>query len=100
MDTDDLSKEAYNAIIIEAENFNHDLTLQFGLLSYECLDENQFLEKSVRKITELKKIKLGDLDEIFYDKIPDIKEFKNTLDKILNNIAELDKVPLEKRKFD
>ncbi len=31
MDTDDLSKEAYEAIIIEAERFSHDLTLHFGL---------------------------------------------------------------------
>ena len=26
MDTDDLSRETYRAIIIEAEKFNHDLT--------------------------------------------------------------------------
>ena len=32
MDTGDLSEEAYRAIMIEAEIFNHDLTLQFGLL--------------------------------------------------------------------
>ena len=31
MDTDELSKETYRAIIIEAEKFHHDLTLQFGL---------------------------------------------------------------------
>lgn len=47
MDTDELSEEAYHAIMIEAEWFNHDLTLQFGLLSYECKDENDFLEKSL-----------------------------------------------------
>ena len=33
MDTDDLSNEAYQGIIIEAEKFNHDLTLQFGVLA-------------------------------------------------------------------
>jgi len=33
MDTDDLSKEAYNGIIIEAEKLTHDLTLHYGLLS-------------------------------------------------------------------
>ncbi len=32
MDTDDLSEKTYRAIMVEAERFNHDLTLQFGLL--------------------------------------------------------------------
>ena len=53
MDTDDLSKESYNAILGEAESFHHDLTLQFGLLSYECSNEDEFLEESIRLITKL-----------------------------------------------
>jgi hypothetical protein len=32
MDTDDLSTEAYDAILIEAEKLTHDLTLHYGLL--------------------------------------------------------------------
>jgi len=36
MDTDDLSREAYDAIIIEAERLAHDLTLHFGVLSSSC----------------------------------------------------------------
>jgi hypothetical protein len=36
MDTGDLSEETYRAIMIETEVFNHDLTLQFGLLSGYC----------------------------------------------------------------
>ena len=36
MDTDDLSIPTYNGIIIEAENFNHDLTIQFGVLASNC----------------------------------------------------------------
>jgi hypothetical protein len=31
MDTDDLSIPTRSGIIIEAEKFNHDLTLQFGI---------------------------------------------------------------------
>jgi hypothetical protein len=33
LDTDDLSINTYNAVIVEAERFHHDLTLQFGLLA-------------------------------------------------------------------
>ena len=51
MDTDDLSREAYEAIIIEAERFSHDLTLRFGVLSSKCQDESEFIEKS-RKLAE------------------------------------------------
>lgn len=42
MDTDDLSEEAYKGVMLEAEKFNHDLTLQFGLRSEDCLDEDEF----------------------------------------------------------
>lgn len=45
IDTRDLSDKAYKAIMIEAEKFNHDLTLKFGLLSYDCKDENDFIAK-------------------------------------------------------
>jgi hypothetical protein len=58
MDTDDLSEEAYRAIIIEAERFNHDLTLRFGLLSYHCNDEKEYVDQSVRLIHEMKKLNL------------------------------------------
>ena len=40
--------------MVEAEKFNPDLTLQFGLLSYECEDENEFIKKSKSLIEELK----------------------------------------------
>ena len=36
MDTDDLSIPTYTGVIIETEKFNHDLTLQFGLLALDC----------------------------------------------------------------
>ena len=38
IDTGDLTKKTYDAIIVAAERFNHDLTLAFGMLSYECDD--------------------------------------------------------------
>ncbi len=50
MDTDELSHEAYQAIIVTAEKFHHDLTLQFGLLSYDCKDEDEYLENSKKLI--------------------------------------------------
>jgi hypothetical protein len=100
MDTDDLSKEAYKGIIAEAENFDHDLTLRFGLLSYECANEEEYLDKSIELIKELKELKVGDLDDIFFDKPSNIKSFKKILAKIESNIDTIKKTPLNKRHFD
>ncbi len=54
MDTGDLSEETHRAIMVETEMFNHDLTLQFGLLSGDCINEDDFIEKSVQLINEMK----------------------------------------------
>jgi hypothetical protein len=100
MDTGDLSEETYRAIMIEAEIFNHDLTLQFGLLSGNCKDENDFVEKSIQLINEMKKYDEIDLDDLFFGNPPEMNEFKKTLKKILDNIVELKKTPTESRTYD
>lgn len=100
MDTDDLSEQAYHAVIIEAERFNHDLTLQFGLLSYDCENEEDFLEKSVMLISEMKKYDEIDLDDIFFGNPPGMDQFHKVLDKILVNIEDVKKIPIEKRNYD
>ncbi|MDZ4147232.1 MAG: hypothetical protein U1C58_03020 [Flavobacteriaceae bacterium] len=46
MDTDDLSIPTYNGIIVEAERFNHDLTLQFGALAANCKDDDEYLNQA------------------------------------------------------
>ena len=100
MDTDDLSQEAYKAIIIEAENFNHDLTLQFGVLSYDCEDEQVYIDKSVQLINAIKNADMEDLDDIFFGNVPNLKELNNSFDKILDNIEKVKQIPFEKRHFD
>jgi hypothetical protein len=100
MDTDELSKEAYKAIMIESERFNHDLTLQFGLLSEECKDETVFLKSSLKLILELQQMDEDDLSDIFFDDIPDIKIFKKVLDKIKKNILKVQEIPIKDRHFD
>ena len=36
MDTDELSNEAYTAVLVEAERFHHNLTIHFGVLAGDC----------------------------------------------------------------
>jgi len=97
MDTDDLSREAYEAVIIEAEKFHHDLTLQFGLLSYECNNEQEYLNQAVILIKELKKIGSYDLEEVFFDEMPEMPDFQLALNNILNNIERINQIPINKR---
>ena len=100
MDTDDLSKEAYKAIMIESERFNHDLTLQFGLLAEECKDETVYLKSSLKLIQELQKMDEDELTDIFFDDIPDIKIFIKALEKIRRNIIRVQEIPIKDRHYD
>jgi hypothetical protein len=45
MDTDDLSREAYEGIIFEAERLTPDLTLHYGLLSYDNDEETELKKR-------------------------------------------------------
>lgn len=100
MDTGDLSEEAYKAIMIEAEMFNHDLTLQFGLLSSHCINENDFVEKSIQLVSKMKTYDHVDFDDMFFGNPPEMIKFQAALKRILDNIVELKKIPTEKRTYD
>ncbi|MGH2643853.1 MAG: hypothetical protein ACRDE2_07895 [Chitinophagaceae bacterium] len=51
--------------MLEAERFHHDLTLSFGMLSYKCKDENDFIKKSMKLINKMMKYDEIDLDDMF-----------------------------------
>lgn len=100
MDTDDLSSEAYSAIIIEAEKFNHDLTLQFGLIASSCKNEKEYLLKAKKIVKEIKELDKSDLSDMFFGSPPNKKYLLLTLEKILNRISEVEKIPEAKRHYD
>lgn len=99
MDTYELSIEAHSGILEEAEKLSHDLTLQYGLLSYECVNEDDYLNESEKLTKILLKARSHDLEEIFYSNPPSIKDLKNTLNTILNNIIKVREIPIERRNF-
>jgi hypothetical protein len=102
MDTDELSRETYTAIIEAAERFHNDLSLQFGVLSDDCETDDDFLHESETIIKEW--LTDWDLDElimdIFFDEPPNKKDFEKILDKILSNIKKVKMIPMEQRKFE
>lgn len=102
MDTNDLSRETHTAIIDTAERFHHDLTLQFGVLAGDCKTDDEYLDESESMIK--KWLSNWDFEEvimeIFFDNPPNKKDFEKILEKLLINIENVRKTPIEKRKID
>jgi hypothetical protein len=99
MDTDDLSEEAYSAVIINAEKFHHDLTLQFGVMASDCKDESEYLKEALLLIKEFESDIEEAIDEIFYENIPEKSKFKSALKEIKKSIKDVRKIPIDKRKY-
>ncbi len=102
MDTDDLSIPTYDGILVEAGKFNHDLTLQFGLLASRCKNDDDYLNKAENFVKNL--LKEEDIDyiieEIFFGNYVSKTELHKALNKILKNIAEIRKTPMDKREYE
>jgi hypothetical protein len=89
IDTSDLSDATFKAIMTESEKFNENLTLQFGLLSYECEDEEEFIKKSEKLIRKMLKYNIDTIDDIFFGEPPTKSAFHQVLTKIQSNINSL-----------
>lgn len=91
IDTDDLTEKTYKAIMIEAERFDHNLTLQFGMLSYKCKDEKEYIEKAEKLVHRMLNYGEDTVDDVFFGESPSIESFHKALHKILANIVALKK---------
>ena len=100
MDTDDLSREAYDGILIEAEKLTHDLTLRYGILSYSCKNEAEYIDKAEKLTRGIMEAKDYELDDLFWGNPPDKIKLDSTLKKILKNIEKVKSIPIEKRSYD
>lgn len=100
MDTQDLSIETYSGILIEAEKLTHDLTLHYGLLSSDCENETEYIDKAEKLTKEIMQSEEWELDDIFWGNPPDKKNLILTCKKILKNIKKVKTIPIEKRKYD
>ena len=100
MDTDDLSRESYNGILVQAEKLTHYLTLHYGLLSYDCNDESEYIDKAYKLTTEIMQADDNELDDLFWGNPPDKEKLDFTLQKIICSIEKIKKIPIEKRHYD
>ena len=99
MDTGDLSEEAYDAVIIGAEKFHHDLTLQFGVMASDCKDESEYLKEALLLIKEFESYIEKAMDKIFYENTPEKSKFRTALKEIREATKEVQKMPLEKKTY-
>ncbi len=74
MDTDDLSRESYKGILIEAEKLSHDLTLHYGVLSGECKNETEYIDKAEKLTREIMQVEDWELDDLFWGNPPKKRE--------------------------
>ena len=101
MDTDDLSIPVYDGIIREAERFNHNLSIQFGVLASECKDDDDYLNQAESMV----KLWLAEeefdelIDDIFFGEYVDLDDVKSMLEKLLFNIYEIKKTPMTEREY-
>lgn len=100
MDTDDLSSEAYDGIIIGAEKLTHDLTLHYGLLSYDCKNETEYIEKAKNLTEEIMVVEDYELDDLFWNNPPNKENLILTCKTIIENIEKIKSIPIEQRKYD
>jgi len=102
MDTDNLSILTYRDIITEAERFNHNLTLQFGILASECKNDDDYLNKSEAIIKQwLSENNTGIVAaDIFYGEDINLDAFRTILKKLLSNIAKIRKTPMKERTYE
>ena len=100
MDTDDLSQEAYAAVIIEADQLTRDLTLKFGVLASSCKDESEYLEQSKQLALKIKQLDDFDLEVVLLGNVPAKRSLYFTLDKIIGNIEQVQKIPPGGRHYD
>jgi len=100
MDTDYLSRECYEAIITEVEKLSHDLTLHYGLLSIDCKNEEEYIDKAEQMTRVIMQAEEEVLEDLFWGNPPDIKKFQLTCTNILDNIGRVRSIPFDKRKFD
>ena len=81
IDTDDLSTKTYKAIISESEKFDDNLTLQFGLLLYECESEKEYIEKAEKLVHRMLKYNEDVVDDLFFGEPPLMEDFHTILQK-------------------
>lgn len=100
MDTDDLSRESYVGILIEAEKLTHDLTLHFGVLSGDCKNETEYINKAEKLTREIMQMEDWEIDDLFWGSPPEKDKLDFTCKKILENIGKIKSIPIENRKYD
>ena len=63
--------------------------MQFGLLSYKCSEESEYIQKSIALVNEIKKKNKSEIDEMFFGNPPGKKKLLTAINRIFENIKSL-----------
>ena len=69
-------------------------------MASSCKNEKEYLLKAKKIIEEIKKLNKANLSGMFFGSPPDKKKLHLTLEKILINISEIEKIPEEKKHYE
>lgn len=100
MDTDHLSNEAYQAIIVEAGNYSRGLLLNFAQLASSCNTEKEYIAAILELMSEISEMDQDELWEFLMGDTLSAKQLQLCLKKISNNVDALNKIPLSQRHFE
>jgi hypothetical protein len=100
MDTDNLSNETYNEVLLESERLTHDLTIHFGVIAKDCKDERVYPDKAYNLSKNILKLTDNQLQDFFWGAVPDKTIIIVTLNKIISNIIEVKKIPSHRLTYD
>jgi len=100
MDIDDLSTECYNGVILEAEKFNHNLTIHFGVLASSCKNEEEYLLNAKRLINKKRELNEYDLEDMLFGQTINASFLYECLNQMELNIAQVESIPKENRHYE
>ncbi len=76
------------------------MTLHNELLSYDCKDETEYIDKADKITREIMQADDYKLDNLFWGNPPEKEKLDFTLQKIISNIEKIKKIPIDKRNYD
>lgn len=63
--------------------------MHYGVLSYDCKNESQYIDKAEELTREILQADEYELDDLFWDNPPDKENLDFTLKRILENIKKI-----------
>lgn len=99
MDTDYLSNETYEGVILTVEKFFPNVTSQFAVLANHCKNETEYLKEVIELVNEFIVADEETLEDFFYGEVPPAEDITLFASDILSNINKINSLPIDRRQL-